>query len=185
MTKIVQTRIDSYYYGYPVGAAILTSNAGGRSNAMSLAWHTTISLKPLQYGALVSQQSFSHGLVAESGEFTINFMSIESAKLIAMIGGSSGREIDKFSDFQMKSTAGSAVKAPVLNDAYASYECKVIDRQTYADHDLFVGKVVAIHWEESAFRSDKTLDLDQVSPAMYLGEDQYTSTVHPIHHPRT
>ena len=185
MTKIVQTELDSYYYGYPAGAAILTSNATDRSNAMSLAWHTTISLKPLQYGVLVSPQSFSHGLIVESGKFTINFMPIESAKLIAMVGGTSGRDIDKISEFQIATTPGSATNVPVLDDAYASYECTVIDRQKHADHDLFVGKVVAVQWEETAFRNDKTLDIEKISPAMYLGEDQYTTATQSIHHPRT
>ena len=184
MTKIVQTEVDSYYFGYPAGAAILTCSSNGRNNAMSLAWHTTVSLKPLQYGVLVSPKSFSHGLIVESEEFAINFMPIKSAKLVAMIGGCSGRDIEKFSEFQIATAPGSVIDVPVLDSAYASYECKVIDRQTYADHDLFVGTVAAVHWDRSNFRDDGTLDLDRVSPIMYLGEDQYTTATKSEHHPR-
>ena len=34
-------------------------------------------------------------------------------------------------------------------------------------------KIVAVHWLEEAFTPEGTLDLDKISPALYLGQDIY------------
>ncbi len=184
MTKIVQTDFDSYYFGYPSSAAIITCASKDRRNAMALAWHTTFSRDPLRYGALIFPQNYSHELILESKEFVINFMPAESAGLIAQVGGSTGSQIDKFNEFRISTEQASVVNAPVLKAAYAAYECTLVDYRNYGDHDLFVGQVVAVQWEESVFQGDGTVDLTKISPAMYIGEDQYAGVSGTIHHLR-
>jgi flavin reductase (DIM6/NTAB) family NADH-FMN oxidoreductase RutF len=184
LAKIVQTDVESYYFGYPVNAAILTCSSQGVVNAMTLAWHTTFSSVPLQYGVLISRTNFTNPLIAESSEFVINFMPAKHADLVAKVGGCSGNDVDKFSTFGIQTTPGSTVGAPVLSAAYASYECKVVDRKIYGDHELFVGQVAAVQWEESAFSEDGTIDLEQVLPTLTLGEDLYAHVSKTVHHPR-
>lgn len=184
MAKIVQAEVDSFYFQYPAGAAIVTSQFGGDSNAMACAWHTTFSNNPRRYGILVFPQNLSHDLITESGEFVVNFIAMENANLVAMVGGCSGRDVDKFKEFQIESVPGEVVNAPVMDVAYASYECRTFERRKYGDHDLFVGEVVAVQWEESAYSDDGTLDLRNVNPAVYIGEDQYAVVSNPVRHDR-
>ncbi|HIF71646.1 MAG TPA: flavin reductase family protein [Dehalococcoidia bacterium] len=127
---------------------------------------------------------FTHELIADSGEFVINFMPAENADLVAKVAGCSGSDVDKFDAFEIQTTPASTVEAPVLSAPYAFYECKTIDRQSYGDHDLFAGRVTAVQWEESAFFKDGTIDLEHASPALYIGEDQYTRASQTFHHPR-
>ena len=184
MAKIVRTEVDSFYFQYPAGATILTSRYGGRSNVMACAWHSTFSNNPRRYGVLVFPQNMSHDLMVKSGEFVVNFIPTENADLVAMVGGCSGRDVDKFKMFQIETIPGVAVDAPVLDIAYASYECRTFERRTYGDHDLFVGDVIAVQWEETAFSGDGTLNLRQVQPAVYIGEDQYAAASQPVRHDR-
>ncbi len=175
MSKIVAAEVDPFYFHYPAGATIVTSHARGRDNAMAVAWHSAVSRKPPFYLVSISPKRFTHGLVVESGEFVVNFMPREKGKLVALVGGCSGSEVDKFRTFQIAARPGSRVKAPVLADAYAAYECRVVGRHTYGDHDLFVGEVLAVQWEASAFKSDGKLDLERVHAIVYMGEDNYAT----------
>ena len=175
MTKKVQAGVDSFYFHYPAGATIVTSHARGRDNAMAVAWHSAISREPPYYIVSISQKRFTHGLIVESGEFVINFVPYERGDLVALVAGCSGRDVDKFRSFGIAAQPGSRTKAPVLEDAFAAYECRVIGCHTYGDHDLFVGEVLAVHWEASAFTGEGWLDLERVSPIVYMGEDRYAT----------
>jgi flavin reductase (DIM6/NTAB) family NADH-FMN oxidoreductase RutF len=181
VTKTVRFEIDRFYFHYPAGATIVTSSAGGRANAMAVAWHTAISQDPPLYLVCISPNRYSHGLVLQSGEFVVNFMSGEQGVLVAAVAGCSGKDIDKFDAFSIAANPGSQVQAPVLNDAYAAYECRVVDRRSYGGHDLFVGEIVAAQWEPSAFREGSILDLEHRQPIVYLGDDYYATASQVVH----
>ena len=95
--------------------------------------------------------------------------------MIAQVGVSKGDDVDKFSTFNIKREPPTIISAPLLTDAYASYECRVMDHRSYGDHTLFVGEVVAVHSSPKAFNSQEMLNLKNVLPALYLGGDTYFS----------
>ena len=143
---------------------------------MAVAWHTAISFKPPLIGVSISPKRYTYNLILESWEFGINFLPLEKAELIASVGGSSGSEIDKLQRFGLKKVKPYRTSVPILKDAYAAYECKLIDHRTYGDHEFLVGEIVATHFEERAFTAQQVLDLERVTPALYLGADFYTTT---------
>ena len=168
--------IGEFYQHYPKVAAVLTVNAGGKKNAMAAAWHSSISFKPPLYGVAVAPKRFTYQLILESKEFGINFVSFEAAELIASVGGSGGSEIDKFSKFSIEVEKPLKTDVPILRDAYAVYECKLVDNRTYGDHAWIVGEIVAVHFNDDVFTSRGTLDLNKLNPALYLGAELYTTT---------
>ncbi len=180
MAKIIQPGVDPFYFHYPTGATIVTAHAGGRDNAMAVAWHTAVSREPPYYTVSISPKRFTHGLLAKSGEFVVNFMPADQGELVALVGGCGGDKVDKFDAFQIDAQPGSQVSAPVLDTAFAAYECRVAGRHTYGDHDLFVGEIVAVQWEETAFADDGQFDLDRGSPIAYLGADRYVELTKPV-----
>jgi flavin reductase (DIM6/NTAB) family NADH-FMN oxidoreductase RutF len=68
------------------------------------------------------------------------------------------------------------VKSPILSEAYASLECRLIDHKTYGDHTLFVGQVLAVHYSRGAFDDEGKPRIDLVRPVLYLGADWYVTT---------
>ena len=181
MAKTVKSEVGPFCFHYPAGATIVTSHAQGKDNAMAVAWHTAVSREYGYYTVSISTKRFTHDLIAESGEFAVNFMPFETGKLVALVASCTGRDVDKFSSFQIKASPGAQVKAPVLENAFATYECRVEGQHTYGSHDLFVGKIVAVHWEESAFTSEGLLDLERVAPIVYFGADQYSTATRLSH----
>ena len=163
------------YEFYPAVAAVLTVEHDGRRNAMAMAWHTILSFRPPLFGALVSPKRYTYDLLVQAGAYAVNFLPLERADLIARLGRQSGRDLDKFAAFGIEVIEDEETLAPVLKDAYAAYECRVVDRHTYGDHDLFVGEIVRIHRQEGAFTSELRLDLERVRPALYVGANLYVA----------
>jgi flavin reductase (DIM6/NTAB) family NADH-FMN oxidoreductase RutF len=175
MSRIVTEDIGKFGQHYPKLAVIVTGSAGGRDDAMTAAWHTSISLRPPIYGVAVTSKRFTYQLIRESREFGVNFISLEKASLAAAIGGTSGQQIDKFGKLGIKEEKSSKTTAPILQDAYAAYECKLLDSEPYGDHIWMVGQIVAVHFLEEAFTPAGVLDIHKTKPLLYLGSDTYAS----------
>jgi flavin reductase (DIM6/NTAB) family NADH-FMN oxidoreductase RutF len=175
MSRVVTEDIGKFGQHYPKQAVIVTGSAGGRDDAMTAAWHTSISLRPPIYGVAVTSKRFTYQLIKESREFGVNFISLEKASLAAAIGGTSGQQIDKFEKLGIKKEESTKTTAPVLQDAYAAYECELLDSKPYGDHIWIVGEIVAVHFKEEAFTTADMLDMGKIRPLLYLGSDTYAS----------
>ncbi len=176
MSRTSVESIGNFYQHYPKVAAIVTASAGGKKNAMAVAWHSSVSREPPLYGVSIATKRFTYRLILQSSEFGINFLPFEAAELVASVGGSGGGEIDKFQRFAIPEERPLKTSVPVLKDAYAAYECKVVDNKTYGDHVWVVGEIVAVHFADNAFTDEGVLDLTKLSPALYLGAELYATT---------
>jgi flavin reductase (DIM6/NTAB) family NADH-FMN oxidoreductase RutF len=175
MSRIVTEDIGKFSQHYPKAAVIVTASAHDKDDAMTAAWHSSISLRPPLYGIAVTSKRFTYQLITESREFGVNFISLERASLAAAIGGTSGQQVDKFERFNIKKEKPLKTTAPILHDAYAAYECKLLDSKPYGDHIWIVGEIVAVHFLEEAFTAAEVLDIHKTKPLLYLGSDSYAS----------
>lgn len=163
MAKVRLEGVGRFPYQYPRLVVLVTSHAGGKDGVMTIAWHSPISISPL-YGISVSPNRFGHSLILEGKEFAINFLPFEKVELMASAGGSSGKEIDKFERFAIAMEKALKTKVPLLKDAYAVYECRLVDHKPYGDHDWLVREIVATHILEEAFTAHGLLDLTRFKP---------------------
>lgn len=176
MAKVSIEGAGQFSYQYPRLVVIVTSHARGMDNAMAVAWHSPISAKPPLYGIAVTPGRSSYELILESKEFGVNFIPFEKAELVASVGGSKGKEIDKFARFHIAKDKAQKTVIPLLKDAYAAYECKLIDHTTYGDHEWLVGEIVATHILEEAFTPEGVLDVARFNPPFYLSGEFYLTT---------
>jgi len=175
MRKISTEAVGKFSHHYPKVAAIITASYGGRDNAMTAAWHSSISFNPPIYGVSLSPKRFTYQLIRESKEFGINFIPFEKASVAASIGGISGQKMDKFQELGLAREKGIKTGVPLLKDAYAAYECRLRDSRAYGDHIWVVGEIVATHFQEGLLTESGILDLGRVKPLLYLGSEFYTT----------
>jgi len=176
--KKISTQVKKFQYFYPYTVALVGARSANQINYMSCAWHTALSFDPPLFGVLISKKRFTHKLISEAREFTVNFISFERVKLSAQMGRKSGYDLDKLKEFRVKLSPSKIIKTPVLEEAYVSFECKLADEKAYGDHDLFVGEVLAIHEEEKCFNAEGVLNTEKIHPLLYLGSDFYI-TINP------
>ena len=175
MSRVITEDIGKFGQHYPKQVVIVTGSAEGRDDAMTAAWHTSISLRPPIYGVAVTSKRFTYQLIRQSREFGVNFIPLEKASVAAATGGTSGQQMDKFEKLGIKREKSSKTTVPILQDAYAAYECRLLDSRPYGDHIWIVGEIVAVHFLEEAFTAAGVRDMGKVKPLLYLGSDTYAS----------
>ncbi len=120
-----------------------------RPNAIGVSWVTITSWDPWLFVISVGPERYSHRCIENSGEYVINYPSVELAKAAWMCSTQTGHRVDKFKEFSIEAIPALKVKPPRIKDSTVCIECKVVDRFTTGDHTIFVGEVLAASGDKS------------------------------------
>jgi len=125
----------------PYGFYSVTSRNSNEVNAMVLNWMTQVSFEPRMLAIAVQKTSYSYKLIQESKVFVLNIFNQEDFELIKPITKGRSKNPDKMEE--IKYSLDSVTGAPLLEDAAAYLECKVVNIQDVGgDHNIIVGEVV-------------------------------------------
>jgi flavin reductase (DIM6/NTAB) family NADH-FMN oxidoreductase RutF len=128
------------------GPVVLVSSAHkGRTNIMTMGWHTMMEFSPALVGCVIAESNHSFELVRKSRECVINLPTIDMAKTIVDIGNTTGAEIDKFETFGLTPVPADRVKAPLIGECHANFECRLHDARLVKRYNFFVFEIVAAH----------------------------------------
>lgn len=140
----------------PGPVVLLTTALAGRSNIMTLSWHTMLDFEPPLVGCVISDRNHSFSLLQASNECVINIPSVEIAEKVVGCGNTSGVNIDKFERFGLTPDPAAQVEAPLIRECFANLECRVADTGMVAKYCLFVLDVVAA-WIDPAVKNPRTI----------------------------
>lgn len=118
---------------------VVTTRLGDKINGQTVAWVTQASINPPMVAVGISSERYTYGLLKESKVFAINFLPKSRQDIVDLFGFQTGAEVDKFKDFKYRSAV---TRSPILNDAAAFLDCKVVKTCQTGDHELFIGEVV-------------------------------------------
>jgi len=164
-----------YHYAFPMQAVLVTCNdKNGKTNVITIAWHTPISKKPPLYGISVAPSRYSYSLIEESKEFVINFAPYTLVDKVNFCGTRSGRKTDKIDETNLTLIPGEKLNTPVIKECFAHLECTLFDTIELGDHSFFVGEIKNILLDDDAFKND-ILNNNDVKPVYYLGDCIYTT----------
>ena len=121
------------------GVYVVTTRLGDRVNGMTAAWVSQVSFSPLLVMVSIATPRYSHDLIKESGVFAINVLTSEQVDLGKRFGYKSGLKVDKFAGLDYLT---GVTGAPILPQAYAFLELKLVDTFPAGDHTLFIGEVL-------------------------------------------
>lgn len=128
------------------GPVVLVSSAWkGRQNIMTMGWHTVMEFSPSLIGCIISNQNHSFEMIRKSKECVINIPTQDMAKKVVGIGNCSGSETDKFKKFKLTAIPATKVEAPLIQECYASFECKVFDARLVNRYNFFIFEVIKAH----------------------------------------
>jgi flavin reductase (DIM6/NTAB) family NADH-FMN oxidoreductase RutF len=132
------------------GPVVLVSSAWkGEANIMAMGWHMVMEFSPSLIGCIISSANHSFDLLRQSKECVINLPTDDLAPKVVRIGNSSGSDIDKFARFGLTPVAAAKVKAPLIQECYANFECKLADTRLVRTYNLFIFEVVKAHVAKS------------------------------------
>jgi flavin reductase (DIM6/NTAB) family NADH-FMN oxidoreductase RutF len=150
---------------YPEQVVIaIAKDRAGKANPITLGWTMIVSGEPPMMAIAVAKTHYSIETITYSECFTIAFPSSEMAEAALFFGSKSGRNIDKFAEFECKTEPAKEIDSVMLSDAVANFECTLESQMVTGDHVIFVGKVVASHTN-----TEPTRRLYTVGPGHKLG----------------
>ena len=153
----------------PYGLYVLTSATNdGRVSAAAVNWVTQTSFKPPLVVVGVKADSLAHSLIEESGAFALNVLGKGQQALAFAFFKPAQREGMKIGGEPFRF---GATGAPLLDNAPAFVECRVVQILKHGDHSAVVGEVVdAGVTQQPAGRADEaTLWLKDLGEKVFYG----------------
>ena len=95
---------------------------------------------------------------------------VDIAETVVKIGNTSGRDIDKFAEFGLTPTPGTHVRAPLIAECYANFECTLADAAWVNKYNVFVFEVVKAHVATSP-KAPRTIHYRGDGEFMISGEE--------------
>ena len=105
---------------------------------------------------MISGRNASFDMLRNSKECVINIPTLELAKQVVGIGNCSGSAIDKFARFGLTPVAASQGGAPLIDECYASLECRLVDARLVNRYNFFILEVVQA-WVDRTVKKPQTL----------------------------
>ena len=148
------------------GLLLASTKPSGESNVMTIGWGTIGNIwGKLMFVVLVRPSRYTYDFIEASGEFTVNVPTPDMRKLVSKCGTQSGRDLDKFAEYQISTTPGQRVDSITLDNCPLVYECRVvhtndvipenlapdIDSASYPlgdYHRLYYGEIVGVFARE-------------------------------------
>jgi flavin reductase (DIM6/NTAB) family NADH-FMN oxidoreductase RutF len=161
---------------YPTPAGLVVSiDADGKPNIITLGEIFNLSIRnPVWVGIAVRKATYSHDLIKEQEEFTVNMPTAAMFGKVYGCGRSSGHDgIDKFKKFGLTPMPSKYIKPPIIAECPVNLECKVVGFHTVGDHDLFIGEVLLEHVDEDKVDSNCERDESKLDPLIWLGTGFY------------
>jgi flavin reductase (DIM6/NTAB) family NADH-FMN oxidoreductase RutF len=122
---------------FATGVTVLSTIADKETWGMTANAVTSLSLEPPLVLVAVVRNSATDGYLKASRCFALNILAAEQKNLSTRFSGPGPRD---FSDLETKTAS---TGCPILVDAIAWVDCRVVDIFAGGDHEIFIGEIVA------------------------------------------
>ena len=140
-----------------------------RPNLITVAWAGIVCSKPPMVSVSIRKERFSHGIIKNTGEFTINLTSQTLCRATDFCGVKSGRDVDKFAAMELTPIPAPGLSvAPAVAQAPAFLSCKVKDIIELGSHDLFLAEIVDVNIADKYFTESGSINEEAMELVGYV-----------------
>jgi flavin reductase (DIM6/NTAB) family NADH-FMN oxidoreductase RutF len=152
---------------------LVSSMSKGQPNVMTAGWLAAQSLAPTLISVAIHPDRLTHEFVSATEEFVINVPVLDALSTVHRAGMISGRDGDKFAALGVEPLDSEVVDAPRVSGCPGYIECRVQDRMSAGDHDLFIAEVVWVAADDESFDGFWNVEVDAGRLLHHLGADRY------------
>ncbi|MCC7217073.1 MAG: flavin reductase family protein [Burkholderiales bacterium] len=160
---------DVYRHLEPGPVVLLTTARAGRANVMAMSWHTMLEFEPPLVGCVVSNRNHSYAALVATKECVIAIPTAGIARQAIACGNVSGRRGDKFAAVGLTPAPATRVRAPLVAECYANFECRVVDTRMVRKYCFFVIEVLQA-WIDPRVKDPRTIHHGGRGMFMFAGE---------------
>ncbi len=165
---------------YPVVPVLVTAEHGGRVGGMLAAWWMQASFNPPILAVAIAPERYTYKLVRESGVFAFNLLDFRHVEKAPYLGDVSERFLPgKLEKAGFHVIQGEALGAPIIAEAAAAVELRLVKVVEAGDHDIFLGEAVAAYAVDDF--SGGMWRLKSYRPLMYLGRTRRPGPVYRVY----
>jgi flavin reductase (DIM6/NTAB) family NADH-FMN oxidoreductase RutF len=141
-------------YLEPGPIMLVSSRWRDETNIMTMGWHTVMEFVPSLVGCVIAESNHSFAMIRKSRECVINLPTTALTDTVVAIGNSTGAEIDKFGEFGLTVDQARDVKAPLIRECHANFECRLHDDTLIRKYNFFIFEIVRAHVAPSPKRPE-------------------------------
>jgi flavin reductase (DIM6/NTAB) family NADH-FMN oxidoreductase RutF len=123
----------------PSGLFVVTVRHGEQETGMLASWVQQCSFDPPQLSVAVRRDREVSAWLTPGAALTVNILEAGQTDMIVHFGRGFALGVPAFEGLEVERPGGAP---PVLADALAYLECRVVDRLPAGDHELFIARVV-------------------------------------------
>jgi flavin reductase (DIM6/NTAB) family NADH-FMN oxidoreductase RutF len=124
---------------FATGVTVITAAADGEMQGMTANAVTSLSLDPVMMLICIDRSSHTHRVLEAGGAFAVNMLGAHQEDVSKLFARKAPPERGTLRGQPFR--VGKA-GAPVLEDALAFVECRIVDTHAGGDHTIFIGEVV-------------------------------------------
>ena len=152
---------------YPVPVVLVSCQDKDKANIITIAWCGVVCSNPPMLSISVRPSRYSHKLIKQGGNFVVNIPCKDLLKKCDYCGIVSGSKADKFKACNFTAAPSSKVSSPRIEECPVNIECSVEKSIELGTHDMFIGRVVAVHADEDIIDKDGNIDFKRAGPVVY------------------
>ncbi len=123
----------------PSGLFVLTMICGERETGMLASWVQQCSFEPPQVTVAIKRGRPIADWLRDGAVFTLNILDQSQTDMVAHFGRGFSLGEEAFEGLDVERAAGAA---PLLREAVAFLQCRVLGRYEVGDHELYFGRVI-------------------------------------------
>ena len=128
---------------FAAGVTVVTAKSDdGHLGGITVTAFTSLSLEPPLILICIDKRARMHDRLPVGGHFAVNMLSQDQELVSRQFATSKG---DPFHEIGYRE---GATGAPVIQDAIAAVECRVVNHLAGGDHTIVIGEVQATHVQE-------------------------------------
>jgi flavin reductase (DIM6/NTAB) family NADH-FMN oxidoreductase RutF len=131
--------------GWASGVTVVTARSGDKTHGMTVSAFSSVSVDPPLILVCANRSSTTHSIIEEGGVFTVNILASHQQDVSHIFASSKDEE----TRLQQVSWSEGETGGPLIDEALASLECKVVSAHRAGSHTIYIGHVQAVHTTDS------------------------------------
>ena len=151
---------------------VTTISRNGVPNAAPFSFCTPISFDPPVFSIASQPAHDTWRNIKETEEFVINIPGENLGDSLKILSKRYPPEVNEIEEAGLTQVPSKMVAPPRIAEAYAWFECKMIENVEIGDHVLIAGEVLVAEIKEDMF--DETLRLNKARPLCHIAGEFFT-----------
>lgn len=170
----IQRRPAPMLLPLPVVMVSVAGTEGDEPDIVTPAWAGTVCSAPPMVSISLRPVGHAYSLLQRSHEFVVNVPRASQVREVDLCGSVAGRDSDKFAACGFHAIPSARVSAPLIAECPINIECVTRHRLSLGAHDLLIGEILAVHYDEELHDSRGRLQLGRVEGLAYLNGEYWS-----------